>query len=288
MRRALAVVLVSLAAAATSANSGQVPGGWQVPRTAWGDPDFQGTWTNADDTPFERPLQQASAAETLTGDHRWSQIVDPPDGRIPILPMAAEYTDYAALGETWVHHSPLARCITRGVPDGMFPFAYNNGYQIVQSPGYVVIFAEMIHEARIIPVNGTAHPPSTLRFWNGDSRGHWESDTLVIDTANYNDKGWVRVGQAPPAAGDAGVIGYQVRIPQTETLHVVERLKRAAPNTIFYSATLEDPRIFAKPWSVGLLFSEDPSYRIFEYACHEGNASFMEGLLKSPPASKLE
>jgi len=114
--------------------------------------------------------------------------------------------------DSWEHMSVWDRCITRGVPAGMFPAGYNNAYQIVQIPGYFVLLYEMIHEARVIPVDGSGHLPQNIRQWNGDSRGHWEGNTLVVDTTNYNGKGWIATSAAT---------GRIKGIPQSEALHVV-------------------------------------------------------------------
>jgi hypothetical protein len=144
----------------------------------------------------------------------------------------------------------------------MFPAGYNNAYQIVQIPGYVVILYEMIHEARIIPMDGRPHLPSSIKLWNGDSRGRWEGDTLVIDTTNYNDKGWI---------GTSAATGRIKGIPQSEALHVVERFTRVDRNTINYEVTVEDSNVYTGPWKVSIPLVRDPDYSIFEYACQEGN-----------------
>jgi hypothetical protein len=148
------------------------------------------------------------------------------------------------------------------VPGGIFPAGYGSGYQILQSPGYVAIVYEMIHEARIIPLEGRPHLGSGFRLWNGDSRGHWEGNTLVVDITNYNDKGSVATNIAT----------QRVRaIPQSEDLHVVERFTRVDENTINYEATIEDPKVFTSPWKVAMPLHREPEYQMFEYACHEGN-----------------
>ena len=154
------------------------------------------------------------------------------------------------------------RCITRGVPGSMFPAGYNNAYQILQMPGYVIILYEMIHDARIIPLASRSHAPSPIRNWMGDSRAHWEGNTLVVDVTNYNDKGWI----ASSAAG-----GRIKGIPHTARLHVVERFTRTGPDTMQYEATIEDPDIYTQTWKVGFPLTRDPGYTIYEYACHEGN-----------------
>jgi hypothetical protein len=154
------------------------------------------------------------------------------------------------------------RCITRGIPGGMFPAGYNNGYRIVQTPGFVVIVYEMLHETRIIPIDGRPHVGRNIRLWNGDPRGHWEGQTLVVETTNYNDKGSIATSAAT---------GRIRGIPQSEALHVVERFTRVDANTINYEVTIDDPKVYAKPWKVALPLNQDPNYQIYEYACHEGN-----------------
>ncbi len=193
-----------------------------------------------------------------------SLVVDPPDGRVPVKPEAEKHRDEAAArnSDSYEFMSVWDRCITRGVPGTMFPAGYNNAYQIVQTPGYVVITSEMIHEARIIPVDGRPHLPSSVRLWTGDPRGHWEGQTLVVDTTNYNDKGWIAT-----SASTARIKG----IPQSEALHIVERFTRVDAATISYEVTVDDPNVYTRPWKVALPLTRDDGYQIFEYACHEGN-----------------
>jgi hypothetical protein len=154
------------------------------------------------------------------------------------------------------------RCITRGVPGSMFPAGYNNAYQILQVPGYVVILYEMIHDARIIPLDGRPHLPSGIRLWMGDSRGRWEGDTLVVETANFLDRGWIATSSAA---------GRMKGVPTSDALHVVERFTRVDAETIEYEVTIEDPNVYTRPWTVAMPLTRDPGYQIFEYACHEGN-----------------
>jgi hypothetical protein len=276
---------------------------WTAPRTADGQPNLQGVWSNPTITPFERPSEFAGKA-TLTekeaaelegraakartdgppkaGDvgnynQAWfdsgtkvvstrqtSLVVDPPDGRVPVKPSAEAKRDYdlAHASDSWEYMSVWDRCITRGVPAGMFPAGYNNSYQILQTPGYVVIYYEMIHETRIIPVDGRPHLPPSVRQWNGDSRGHWEGNTLVVDTTNYNGKGWIATSAAT---------GRIKGIPQSEALHVVERFTRADKNTILYKVTVDDPNVYTRPWTLAIPLSREENYKIYEYACHEGN-----------------
>jgi len=136
--------------------------------------------------------------------------------------------------------------------------------EIYQSPGYVVIHIEMIHEARIIPVNGRPHLPPTIKAWLGDSRGHWEGDRLVVETTNFNGK---------TAATNPGTSGSPMdnNIPTSERLRIVERFSRVDDDTIDYEATVDDPTIFTRTWKVAFPLRRNPDYRIYEYACHENN-----------------
>jgi hypothetical protein len=152
----------------------------------------------------------------------------------------------------------------------MFPAGYNNAYQITQTPGYVFILYEMIHEPRIIPLDGRPHVPSNVRQWNGDSRGHWEGNTLVVDTTNYNNQGSIATNAAS---------GRIKGIPQSEALHVVERFTRTDADTIMYEATIEDPDVYTKPWKIAIPLTRDDGYKIYEYACHEGNHA-VENILR--------
>jgi hypothetical protein len=288
----LAQAIATLAIAATP--TGKTPDG---------QPDLQGVWTNATITPFERPdelagkkvLTPQEAAELekkaaltrvdappkagdvgnynqvwfdsgtkVVSSRQTSLVVDPPDGRVPLKPSAEAKRDYnsAHNADSYEYMSVWDRCITRGVPAGFFPAGYNNAHEIVQTHGYVVILSEMIHETRIIPLDGTPHLPASVRLWNGDSRGHWEHNTLVVDTTNFNGKGFISTS----AAG-----GRIKGIPQSESLHIVERFTRVDPGTINYELTVTDPDVYTKPWKVAMPLTRDPDYRIYEYACHEGN-----------------
>jgi hypothetical protein len=300
------VVVTALAGTSLAAQSIVAPRGWTPSRTPDGQPDLQGIWTNATITPFERPaslrdkafLTDAEAraferqaatrreedppptpgdvgnynqfwfdsGERVVSTRRTSLVIDPPDGRVPLRPEAEAARDYNSAHErdSYEFMSVWDRCITRGAPAGMFPAGYNNAYQIVQTPGYVVIHYEMIHEARVIPVDGRPHLQDTVRLWNGDPRGRWDGNTLVVDTTNYNNKGWI----ATQAAA-----GRIKGIPQTESLHVVERFTPIDANTIDYQATIDDPKMYTRPWTVSVPLHRNPTYRIYEYACHEGNHS---------------
>jgi hypothetical protein len=258
-----------------------------VPRLADGHPDLQGVWTNYDSTPFERseaPVGEAPRERLVVSTQDWlvqpgpvsarrpSMVVDPPDGKVPLRPEAAAKRDHdlAQPAESLLRYGPWERCITRGVPGSLFPGAYNNGHQIIQTPNHVVIHSEMIHEARVIPMDGRPHASPTIRSWEGDSRGRWEGDTLVVDTTNFNGKGWIVTN----AAG-----GAMRGVEQSEACHVVERFTRVDARTIQYQATIDDPKVFTRPWTLTFPLNRDDRYQLFEYACHEGNHA-LENMLR--------
>src|ERR1700682_1068984 len=218
----------------------------------------------------------------VVGTRQSSLVVDPPDGRVPVKPAAEAKRDYDAahITDSYEYMSLCDRCITRGIPGAMFPAGYNNAYQIVQTPGYVVILSEMIHNTRVIPVDGRPHSPASVRLWDGDSRGHWEGQTMAVDTTNYNGKGWISTS----AAG-----GRIKGIPQSEALHVVERFTRTDANTIRYEVTIDDPNVYTKPWKVLIPLTRDADYTIYEYACQEGNeaiGNILRGARAHDPAAK--
>jgi len=203
--------------------------------------------------------------DALRNERRRSMVVDPPTGRVPLREeaIAKRNANLINLTDGWLQHTPWERCITRGIPGGMFPGGYGAGYQILQVPGHVVIFYEMIHESRIIPVDtDRAALPDNIRLWNGDARGRWEGNTLVVETANYNAYGTIGTNIA-----SRGLRGIQ----QSEALRIVERFTRVDDNTIGYEVTIDDPGPFTEPWTVAMPLNKDSTYGIFEYACHEGN-----------------
>ncbi len=206
----------------------------------------------------------ADGKRRVLATRQTSLVVDPPDGRVPIRPEAERHRDAqnARATDSYEFMNVWDRCITRGVPGGFFPAGYNNAYQILQTPGYVVIVSEMIHEARIIPTDGRPHRPANLRTITGDSVGRWEGDTLVVDTTNYNDKGSIAT---------ASTSGRMRGVPQSEALHLVERFRRVDTDTISYTVTIEDPKVYTAPWTVSMPLVRDDEYRIYEYACHEAN-----------------
>jgi hypothetical protein len=277
------VAIGSTGGEAQESSAAQNKTSWIAPRTSWGHPDLQGIWTNFDRTPFERPESVNPAPRRNTGpgvgpapefSQDWahsrlspvrpSVVVDPSDGRVPARPEAEARRDYdlAHLTDSWEYNSPWERCITRGVPGGMFPSDYNNARRIVQMPDVVVIHQEMIHETRIIRIDGRPHLPPNIRLWMGDSRGHWEGDTLVVETTNFDDRTWITNNAAT---------GRIKGIHSTADLRVVERFTRVNANTINWQATIEDPTVFTRSWTVAMPLNLEPAYRMYEYACHEGN-----------------
>jgi hypothetical protein len=191
-------------------------------------------------------------------------VSEPADGRIPLKPEAERIRDsnLAKSSDSYEYMSVWDRCITRGMPGAMIPAGYNNAYRIMQVPGYVVILHEMIHETRIIPIDGRPRLPGGVKQWLGDSRGRWEGSTLVVETRNFSNKGWIATSAAS---------GRLKGVPQTESLVVVERFTRADNDTIEYEVRLQDPTMYTQPWSLSIPLSRDDTYQIYEYACHEGN-----------------
>jgi hypothetical protein len=218
----------------------------------------------------------------LSKTRRTSIITDPPDGRLPALTPAA-----AALKRS--HADALKhpmrvedmglqdRCMTfaMSVPP-LLPYRYNSNYQMAQTGDWLVIEAEMPHDARAIPLDGRAHVPANVRSWLGDSVGHWEGDALVVDTTNFNDAGGFY--------GDAGgMYGWDRNLHVTERMSLLKKDK----NTILYEFTVDDPTAFTKPWKGEYTFSRATG-EIYEYACHEGNYALpsLLKILQAQPAGR--
>jgi hypothetical protein len=207
---------------------------------------------------------------------RTSLILDPPDGKLPALtPAALKRADAIEAVRrnppgSWMDVNTYDRCITRGLPGAMMPGFYNHNYTILQAPGYVAILVEMIHEARIIPLDGRPYLGPGLKQWLGDSRGRWDGDTLVVETRNFNDKidevtgNAMRLPDGEPTGGRYhGVFG-------TSDMTLVERFTRVDANTIDYQFTVTAPGTFVKPWTAAAPLTRLDA-PLFEYACHEGN-----------------
>jgi len=196
-----------------------------------------------------------------------SLIVEPKNGRLPPLTdngkklaatMKSSWTE--KVFETPDDFNSLDRCITRGLPASMIPFPYNNGVRVFQSPGYVVIQLEIVHETRIIPLGNAPQLPSNMQTWLGSSRGHFEGNTLVIDTANFN-------GGTPMAI----VSSRATSVPTSTQMHTVERLTPIDKDHIQYEMTVTDPDILTAPWKMSFPWTRNDKYQFFEYACAEGN-----------------
>jgi hypothetical protein len=197
---------------------------------------------------------------------RSSLIIDPPNGRLPALTAEARQRNAAEAAarkgrgpsDSWEDRSLWDRCITVGLPSVMFPTGYNNNVQILQAPGYVTITHEMMHDTRVIPLDGRPHISPAIRHYMGDSRARWEGNTLVIDVTNFRANTNYRGSR--------------------ETLHLIERYTRTGPNAMRYEVTIDDPRTFERPWTAVL--DLEPQGEMFEYACHEGNRG-LENILRA-------
>jgi hypothetical protein len=286
---------------------------YTAPKTPWGDPDLQGQWPAVANIPMQRPAnfgtrafltdeelkqreQQAQRAQeadsevvskgnqavTINPPSYWQErqkpnrqaslVVDPPDGRIPALtPEGQNFVKSLRGGlgpgqhfpdkvDSWEDFDIYSRCITRGLVSSMLPTIYNFGNEIVQAPGYIVIRNEMIHEARVIPIGNRPHVGSKIKTYMGDSRGHWEGNTLVVETVNFNDQ---------TGAGGAFF---------SDAAKVTERFTRVAADQLDYDLTINDPKTWTKPWTIHMPYKSDPSYTIYEYACHEGNYMMLDSL----------
>jgi len=302
------LVLVCFAAATHAQHAGSSAGSsWTAPRTPWGDPDLQGNFTNKYETstPFERPKEfegrrmeditapELAAAvarrqddtlarakffggdpaglignsaefrdiyEITKGTRPWF-VIDPQDGKIPpILPEArtrianAPRTGSFGNGPFNSHEdfSLWDRCITRGLPGSMLPGQYGNSYQIVQGPGFVAIRYEMVHDTRVIPLDSRPRVGAPIRSDMGVPRGHWEGNTLVVETTNFKARSAYRNANA-------------------DTLKLVERFTRTAPDKIEWTVTVDDPTTWSRPWTFAIPLTMNDQEAIFEYACHEGN-----------------
>ena len=308
---------------------------WTPSRTAWGDPDLQGVYTFATQTPVERPKElagkavyteaeltqvaQRSEAARRTREEgpvdptkppggydavwtasergkltsRTSLIVDPEDGRMPALTPQAQKIRAEIEAEeatrtigketiynTWADHSLYTRCFARPIP--RLGQAYNHGVQILQMPGYVAIHYESMHDVRMIPLDGRPHADPKIRLLNGDSRGHWEGNTLVVDSTNFSDK--ERFG--PTWLNGDGWDG----LPQGN-MRYTERFTKVDAKTIEYVITVEDPTMYTRPFTIMLPWkADDPNYQnpedLYEFACHEGNYRMMEDTLSGSRALK--
>jgi hypothetical protein len=210
----------------------------------------------------------------IVGTKRSSLIIDPPDGRIPAL-TASGQAAAAARAEARRERGPAdgpedrslaERCLLFNAGPPLLPGPYNNNLQIIQTRDYVVIANEMIHDVRIVPLDGRPHLPAAIRRWQGDARGRWDGDVLVVETTNFSDR-------------------TSVRGSDTQ-LRLVERFKRIDAKTLDYQFTLDDPSVFSRPWTVSLPMTAGDGM-IYEYACHEANFA-MSGILRGARAEERE
>ena len=295
---------------------------YKAPRTAWGDPDLSGVYSNDDETgtPLERPAQfEGRRQEDITpaelkkiNQERTEQfnagvagtefagglrppthlifdsferrnnrvwlVTDPPDGKIPALtpegqarlrrPQRGVSTNANPVGpfNSYEDMGLYDRCITRGIPNSMMPAGYGSRYEIVQSPDTVAIRYEMIHEARVIPLDRRPHIASSLKQYLGDARGYWDGDTLVVETTNF------RAETAPQRS--------------SENVKMIERFTRTSANTVEWTVTFEDPTTWVRPWTYSMPLAQvDYTQRIYEYACHEGNLA-MRNILSGARAAE--
>jgi hypothetical protein len=214
-----------------------------------------------------------------------SLVVEPATGRIPDMTPAGiarranrdQGTFGASIFNGFEDFTLYDRCITRGIVGSVLPVLYGNGMRILQTPDSVVISYEMVHDTRIIPLDGRPHVPGKVRLWNGDSRGRWEGNTLVVEVRNYNSKGNIATNIAT----------QRIRaLPQSEDLHVVERFTSVDAATINYEVTINDPKVFSAPWKAALPLTREEQHPLFEYACHEGNHGMRNQLSAGRAAEK--
>ena len=289
---------------AEASAAARVDSSWKPPLTAWGHPDLQGIWTTDDmrGIPQQRPTefgtrryltdeefaargtQREGARQTqdrgAVGTFRneegtrtfgyTSMVIDPPDGRFPpVLPEARQRRMGGTFGvgpwNTMQDFSLYDRCITRGVVGSFGPAVYGNGARILQTPDAVVIAYEMVHDTRIIPLDGRPPLAASIHQYMGNSRGRFEGNTLVIESGNFTDK---------TALGG---------VRHSEQLKLTERFTRIDPEMIDYEIRVEDPLTWERPWTMRMTITQQPGYEIYEYACHEGNMA-MRNILSAERA----
>jgi len=233
---------------------------------------------------------------TSSFGHRTSMLVSPKDGQLPALTPGAQKL-YEAGRSGWVPQQDFDwvtdfdswdRCVSRGFPASMFPFRYNNGIRVFQSPGYVVIALEMLG-TRVVPLGNSPQWPGAVEAWMGQSRGHWEGKTLVIETSNIKSGDGASYNPFKRAASPLNMATQHVppfnTIPTSTKAHTVERLTMTGPNALTYQITYDDPEVFTAPWTARLEWVKDNGYQFFEYACHEGNQA-VRGYIQSSRAHR--
>ena len=292
MKRYLTLVLLAAGIAAAQAPK---PKAYVPPKTPWGDPDLQGLWPGSVNIPLQRPEnmgdrdtlteQEVKARDTASKQRvatgTWieyypassqaSLVVDPKNGRLPPMLPEADRRNKAVRGglgpptlsspevraDSVEDFDLWGRCITKGLVGSMLPGnLYNKGNRIIQAPGIFVIQNEMVHETRIVPTDGRPHRGKDIRTYMGDARGHWEGNTMVVENTNF--------------VKDIAMNGINFAL-LTDQLRIVERFARIAPDKLSYDATIEDPGTWARPWTMHVTYPLDPTYELYEYACHEAN-----------------
>jgi hypothetical protein len=270
---------------------------WDVPRTSWGHPSFEGVWSTDDmrSVPLNRP-EQFGARQSLSNEefreraardeagssgegsflqHEWgirtfgytSMVVDPPNGRMPGLTPAGQALAATRNNGTFgpgpfnafEDFTLYDRCITRGVLGSTLPVIYGNGIRIAQSPDAFAISYEMIHDTRIVPLDGRPHVSGDVKSWMGNARGWFEGDTLVVETRNFMNRTNLGTNGNGP--------------PNSEAMTLTERFTRVDPQMIEYIATVEDPVAYEVPFTVRLMITTHEDYQLLEYSCHEGNGA---------------
>lgn len=229
--------------------------------------------------------------------HRTSMLVSPADGQLPPLTPQAEVL-WKTGRSSWVpgqaydwvdDFDSWDRCVSRGFPASMYPFRYNNGIRVWQSPGYVVIELEMLG-TRVIPLQGS-HWPASVEAWMGNSIGHWEGKTLVIETTNIKSGDGATHDPYKRAASPLNMATQNVppfnTIPTSTKAKTVERLTMIDANTIVHELTYSDPEVFTQPWTTRIEWNRDDKYQFFEYACHEGNVQ-LRGYITSSRAQRAQ
>jgi hypothetical protein len=265
---------------------------WSPKRLPDGQPDMQGTYVSGWGVPNERFSPEERKAwnekmEKYRGPNpgaygsEWTEselrkdafkpkpgtvmVIDPADGRVPFQPWALAKRDY--IRDNWLEKSEFTdsrvRCLPAGPRFG-FQSGYN-GWQILQTPGKLIMLQEHNHNYRVVYMDGAPHPGKDIQLWQGDSRGRWEGNTLVVDVTNFTDKTWV--------IGEIGGEGMSVGTFHSTALHMVERFTMRDADNIDYEATIEDPNVYTRPWKIayGIWKRAPKEYENFEYACHEGN-----------------
>jgi hypothetical protein len=278
---------------------------WKAPRTSWGDPHLEGVYSTDDmrSVPRDRPeelgtrerltpeefakraqedaeerdrvLNKSSYSSNSVGSRTFgwtSQVIDPPNGRIPPMNETglarARPNDRGTYGagpfDTFEDFHLYDRCITRGILGSSLAVIYGNGIRVAQSPDSVVISYEMLADSRVIPLDGRAPAQDNIRQYVGNARGHWEGDTLVIETKNLT--------------GKTSVGGNGIGVRHSEAMTLTERLRRVDPEMLEYVVTVNDPLTYTAPFTIRMMWTTQPGYEIYEYSCHEANRAVSGGL----------